>query len=203
MKSKIGPTIVTFLAGTIMVLEWFLKSPGLKSLAAEMKLWSIVVEAFTLVLGAVNLFRIHGQTVKQRKPGWHGSLFMFASIIVFAAAGIFGGSTSTLYKKMYDSVIGPAGTTVFGLLCFFIFSAGARCIRFKNLDSALILAAVIIVLVAQVPIGEYYLPAFSPVSSWLLNVVNVAGQRGMIIGAAFGAFASALRILVGLERGAS
>jgi uncharacterized membrane protein len=201
VNSRWGPRLVTLIAGLVMLTEWFFRSDALKGLASEMKVWAIIVEAFTLALGASNLFKLHGRSIRQKAPGWYGSLFMFGSVILFAATGILAGTASPLYRKMYDTVIGPAGTTIFGLLCFFIFSAGARCIRFKNLDSILIGASILIVLVAQVPLGEVLLPMFIPVSKWMLDVVNVAVQRGMIIGAAFGAFAGALRTLAGLERG--
>jgi hypothetical protein len=34
-----------------------------------------------------------------------------------------------------------------------------------------------------------------------MNVPNMTGQRGIIIGAAIGSFVTALRVLLGIERG--
>ncbi len=95
----------------------------------------------------------------------------------FAATGILAGTASPLYRKMYDTVIGLLVRRFLDCCVSSFFSAGARCIRFKNLDSILIGASILIVLVAQVPFSEVLLPMFIPVSKWMLDVVNVAVQE--------------------------
>ena len=57
--------------------------------------------------------------------------------------------------------------------------------------------------VARVPIGEQipgigeYLSRFQ---NWLMDVPNVAGRRAIFIGAALGAVATGVRIILGIER---
>lgn len=200
MKSRTGPLVLTFIIGLVMLGEWFVNTPVMKTWAAELKNWSIIVEAFALGLGAVNLVRMHSENIARKKQGWYGSVFMFIALIVFTAVGLWTDGQGALWQKMYDTVIGPAGTTMFSVLCFCIISAGARCLRLNKITSAVLVASVVIGLITQVPIGEYYFPFLMPVSKWLFNVVNVSGQRGIMIGAALGAFANAVRVLTGIER---
>jgi len=50
----------------------------------------------------------------------------------------------------------------------------------------------------NIPGGLDFLPWLT---NWVMNVPNAAAQRGIIIGAALGAAAMSLRVLLGIERG--
>ncbi len=200
MKSRFGPLIVTALVGFLVIAEWFFDIPVVKNAAAEVKLWAIIIEAFALGLGSVNLIRMHSRTITRKDSGWYGSIFALGSLILFGVVGIATGTNSDIMQRMYDVAIGPAGTTMFSILCFNIISAGARCLRVKNVTSAVIVVVTLIALIAQVPVGEKYFGFMVPVFNWMMDIVNVAGQRGILVGAALGAFVQALRTLTGVER---
>ncbi len=200
MRSKTGPLLITAAVGLLMIAEWFLDVPGIKNAAAEVKTWAIIIEAFALGLGSVNILTMHARSIRQKNKAWYGSVFTIATMVLFAAVGIGIGTNSDLFNRMYDVVIGPAGTTMFSILCFSIISAGARCLRIKNVSSVVMICVIIIALISQVPFGEQYAPGVVAIFDWLMDVVNISGQRGIIIGAALGAFVHSMRILIGLER---
>jgi hypothetical protein len=200
MKSKFGPLLMTMIAGLMMVLEWFFDISIVNDAAGSLRTWAIIIEAFALGLGAVNLVILHGRSVYRKQQAWYASVFTLATMFVFAFVGIGMGPQSAPFLRLYDIIIGPAGCTMFSVLCFHIFSAGARCIRVKNLTSLLMTVAALIALVSQLPFGEQHLPAVKAVFDWLMSVVNVSAQRGIIMGAAIGAFAHSIRVLAGLER---
>ena len=58
-------------------------------------------------------------------------------------------------------------------------------------------------MLARVPIGEQipvigsYLSVFQ---NWLMDVPNVAARRAIFVGAALGAIATGVRIILGIER---
>ncbi len=57
----------------------------------------------------------------------------------------------------------------------------------------------------RVPMGEAFLRLFSDdlpqlINTYVMNGVNLAVQRGIIIGAALGAASMSLRIMLGIER---
>ncbi len=61
-------------------------------------------------------------------------------------------------------------------------------------------------MLVRVPIGDLvsgWLPdgwQFSQWANWTMSVINVAGQRAIMIGIALGLVSTSLRILLGLER---
>ncbi len=55
-------------------------------------------------------------------------------------------------------------------------------------------------MLGNVPIGEKIWSQFPTIGNWLMDVPNLAGQRGMLIGAGIGGIASGLRVLLGIEK---
>ena len=67
----------------------------------------------------------------------------------------------------------------------------------------MLLTAAILVMIARVPIGES-IPIvgdyLTPFMNWIMDVPNTAARRAIFIGAALGAVATGLRVILGLER---
>lgn len=101
---------------------------------------------------------------------------------------------------IYDHLFAPANATMFALLAFFIASAAFRAFRARNTEAALLLGAAILVMIGSVPIGRAIWSDLPDVKNWILEYANTAGRRAIIIGAALGAIATSLRVILGLER---
>jgi len=184
----------------LMLLEQFVKSTEIATAAKEVRNWGIIVAAFALGLGTVNLTMIHGDKVTKRKEGWIDSLVLMAGLVVFAGMGIALGTSHKTYSTMYDTLVSPMATAMFGTLIFYIVSAAYRSFVARKLESTVILVTALIVMLAQIPIGRLISPALPQMAEWLQNIPNNAGQRGLVIGAAIGAVANGLRVMLGLER---
>ena len=52
----------------------------------------------------------------------------------------------------------------------------------------------------RVPLGEYILPISGDISGWILNVLNAAVRRAILIGVSLGAVALSFKIIFGVER---
>jgi len=85
-------------------------------------------------------------------------------------------------------------------LAFFIASAAYRGFRVRNVESVLLLAAAVIVMIGRVPIGKMIFPYSPEVADWILRVPSMAARRGIFIGIGLGSIATALRVIVGIER---
>lgn len=110
------------------------------------------------------------------------------------------GPSGRVYVWIYDHVFAPCNSTMFALLAFFVASAAFRAFRARNAEAALLLVSAIIILVARAPIGRSISPMLPEFSDWILDIPNNAGRRAIMMGAAIGAIATGLRVILGLER---
>ncbi len=101
---------------------------------------------------------------------------------------------------IYDHVFAPCNATMFALLAFFVASAAFRAFRARNIEAALLLVSAIIVLLAQAPIGRWITTALPHLSDWILDILSNGSRRAIIMGAAVGAIATGLRVILGIER---
>lgn len=200
------PLILTFLVGLFMVGEFFIPHYRYRIWTAEFLEWGLILAAAAFLLGLVNLIQVNLPKVIKREQDWGYKLIMLVALAVTLVAGFTGGETRDsegLYKWIYDYTFIPLNATMFALLAFYIASAAFRAFKARNLEAALLLGAAIIVMVARVPAGESlpligdYLPRFM---NWIMDVPNIAARRAIFIGAALGAVATGLRVILGLER---
>ncbi len=153
-------------------------------------------------------------TPSQKKLGAIGLLvFVVASILiaVFDDAWVFQfyypegeqalGIQSYMFRAMFDHVMMPILATMFALLAFFIASAAYRAFRARNVLASLLLLAALIVMLRFTPgMGDVSL-YINKTSAWLMNVPNLAAQRAIVIGIGLGIVATAMKVILGIERG--
>ena len=99
----------------------------------------------------------------------------------------------------------PMMATMFATLAFYIASAAYRAFRARNAEATMLLVTACLVMLWRVPYGEAFLELFPGdipglLNTYIMNGVNMAVQRGIIIGAALGAASMSLRIILGIER---
>jgi hypothetical protein len=110
------------------------------------------------------------------------------------------GLHNTVFTHFFDYVMIPILATMFSLLAFFIASAAYRAFRARNVLAALLLVSALIVMMRfnpWLPGAEYV----ARTSNWLMNVINLAAQRAIVVGIGLGMVATALKVVLGIERG--
>lgn len=110
------------------------------------------------------------------------------------------GRDGRVFVWIYDHVFDPCNSTMFALLAFFVASAAFRAFRARNAEAALLLGAAILVMLGRAPLGGAISDIFPTLSQWLIDIPNNGGRRAIMMGAAIGAVATGLRVIVGLER---
>lgn len=198
---KTLPVAIAFICGITVVIAYFFKIPFVQTLAQNYILkWQSVIAVFALGLGAVNIIRIHVRNV-QRDPAKNvHSLALLATFIITILVGVLSGQTSEAYLFIFDYINVPTGSAIFSLLAFYIGTAAYRAFRAKNIEAAILLLTGCIVMLGRVPIGAKILPFTPAWTNWIMSVLNVGGQRGVMVAGAIGFIAVSLRIIVGLER---
>lgn len=218
----------TFIGGLFYILEFNLPKGKVNFLSPFLNPVSdaiVVMAAFAILLGVINLSRFHGKAIVKRSEGWGNSVAFFAAMIgmtVFAFwnnywAGEASEGRETLaaavYQTFFFGLVVPLNATMFSLLAFFITSAAYRAFRVRSAEAVLMMGAAFIVMLGQVPFGMWltdWLPRTGPlgalrietIAGWLMATINSAAYRGMFFGVAVGMLAMSLRIWLSLERGA-
>jgi len=210
-----APVIIAFLTGATLVVTFFLneKTPFVGQLSNQLLDWLIIIGGFTLLLGVVSILRVSWQTVQRRKEGWFYKIATIVSVLIMAIPSLlpvswsplFGRFEGSIYDWLFMNLQAPMMATMFATLAFYIASAAYRAFRARTPEATLLLLTATLVMFWRVPIGEAILnliPGDVPffINKFVMNGANLAVQRGIIIGAALGAAAMSLRIILGIER---
>ena len=216
MKTTV-PIILAFLSGFAMILAFFLSPEattfGEFGLEAEVLSWVTIVGGFTLLLGVVSIVRVNYSAVKRKSDGWGFKLATLIAVFAMAIPAIissrvsplFGTRPGSIYDWLFNYLDAPMMSTMFAMLAFYIASAAFRAFRARNAEATLLLVTAILVMLWRIPMGEIVLKSIndnlpSLINTYIMSGANMAVQRGIIIGAALGAAAMSLRIMLGIER---
>jgi len=206
MKREI-PIIITFLTGVMCVVTFFIPHAPFGGIQQRFLIWYAIVVGFTMILGLDSLIKYNIKKIRQRKQGWQYSYVLLFGLILVLVTGFqswfrygtpFELRSSFMFS--YIHIIVPLQATMFALLAFFISSAAYRAFRARTFEATLLLIAAAIVMLGRVPIGKMIFPYSPEVADWILRVPSMAARRGIFIGIGLGSIATALRVIVGIER---
>jgi len=211
--------LITFVGGLYFLLEFLLpeRAPAwLGGWKNPLTPWFgtatnvvIVVGTMAFLLGPFNLTRSHVMTlVRKQKGRVYSAAFLVALVVSMVATALKPEDLRTVWTVVYEAlfygVIAAFFASSMALLAFYLVSAAHRALRLSTADSALMLGAAAIILLGQVPAGDWLtcgLPRGLQLrswSQWILMYPNTAVQRAVLIGACGGAFATGLRHWLGL-----
>jgi hypothetical protein len=200
------PLLITMAMGLLFVAQYYVPHPASEQLLTSVTKWLQIIGGFALILGITSLFQLHAAKIRRQEAGWGYSLVLYAGIVGTVLVGLWNGGKETIDGAMtsfgwvYSYTLVPLQGTMFAILAFFIASAAYRSFRARSREAAVLLAAAMIVMMGRVPLGEYLLPISGDLSGWILNVLNAAVRRAILIGVSLGAVALSLKIIFGVER---
>ncbi len=214
MKRQL-PVILVLVFGIYMAVQYFIPHGSFEWAYEFFALdWVPIIGTFALALAVWSLTRVAWDKIKNRKPDWQYSIVLLAGLFSTIFFGFFAnvdghwgfhfltseGLQGYMVTHLFEYVIIPAQATVYSLLAFYIASASYRAVRARNLLSTLLLVSALVLMLRFTPIpvlGEY----ISKTATWLLNVPNLAAKRAIITGIGLGMVATALKVVLGIERG--
>ena len=209
MKRQI-PLALCFLFGIAMIFTQFAPHRYSQELYKEVIDWGLIISPFALVLAVVTLIQTHAARVHRRTEHWQYSFIVFAGIIIMVCVGVPFGEQNSVFVWLYDNVQVPMDATMFSLLAFFIASAAFRAFRARSFEATLLLITAMIVMLGNVPIGDLvwnkvmswtpWADGASGTRQWILDILNSAARRGIILGVSLGVISQSIRIILGIER---
>ena len=201
------PLLITGIMGVAFALQYYIPHPVSEEAITHISKWMQIISGFALVLGLASLFQVHAVKIKRQVPGWGYSVILYLAMLVTMAVGLFWSKGETTVNGaqtglgwIYSYTMVPLQATMFSILAFFIASAAYRAFRARTREAAVLLVAAVIVMMGRVPLGQFLLPWTWDVTQWLLNVVNSAVRRAILIGVSMGSVALSLKIILGYER---
>jgi hypothetical protein len=156
--------------------------------------WAVIVSVFALLLGLFNILRVHGRRVRRLREDWLYSLVLLLAVVVSFVLTLLSRRAT---QWMFEYVVKPVGASLAALVVFTLALAAFRLLRARRSAEAIIFAVVVaIVLIGTVPPKglEKWIP-LSDIRNWLVNVLGMAGMRGLLLGVALGTVITALRVL--------
>jgi hypothetical protein len=193
------PIIITAVAALIQVIPYYFDIPFLDSAASTSADGVLLIVNMAVFVGVMSL----GQ---RRADQWMYSVVLLASMAImiltglpFESVGL--GLDNTIYDFFFTNILTPLGGTMYSILAFFITAAAYRAFRARNIEAALILISGTIVVMSNAPLFTASFPFFIGWKNWIFDVPNASTMRAVTMGAALGAIALAVRILMGIERG--
>jgi len=193
------PIIICFGFGAFMLIQFFI--PVLTSAYETVVDWTQTIFIFTLLVGVVGMVKYHAEKISRKVPGYGYNIVTLIGVLVMALSGlIWGRGEGSLFVWIFDYMQAPMQATVFSLLAFFVASAAYRGFKIRNFEASLLLFAAVLVMIGRVPLGDYISPYFPKVANWILNVPSMTARRGIFVGIGLGTIATALRVILGIER---
>lgn len=215
-RKKELPIAITAFCAILAIFAFYFKVPEAKSASTTVQTWMLVMVNFAVVVGFVMVIRMHKRRIDKRRPGdksWLFSAWLIVVLIVYVLLGIYGvESTRTAaptndwtFNWVYTNAIVALDSAMYSLLAFFIASASFRAFKARTKEAGVLLISGAITMLYNAPAGSgIFGPLaqnFNDLGDWILNVPNMAGFRGIMIGAAVGAISLGIRVLTGRERG--
>lgn len=191
---------MTFFIGIVMLVEFFFVAPWASKVSGIIRSWTPMITAFTVLVGTANLILLHGKNISRKTAAWYKSVLLIISFVATLGLGLTLGQGSEPYKFIFDNILNATGSTMFALTAFYIGSSSFRAFRAMNLHATILLVSGALVMLGRVPVGEYVSKAMPDLAQWIMDIPNVAGQRGIMIAMGIGFVSQCLRVLLGYSR---
>ena len=200
MRSKIILGVVIF-CGLIVLPGYFFNVPLFNSLSQVLLKWASILAGVALIVGMVNLARVHWSKVTGRQPGYAYSLALLVSLIASLLIGLVNKPTGAYSLWIFTYIIVPAETSLIAILAVLLIYTVARMpVRRSGGFSLLFMGVVILMLVGMISFSNIDAPYLATVRNWIGQVGALGGLRGLLLGVALGAIATGLRVFLGAER---
>ena len=210
------PTAIGFLFGVVMLLDQFVPARAFATFAGDVKNWALIVVAFAYAIGGFNILGIHLKKISRKNPGWGYSVVTVVALLVMVvfgclvpeSTGLGGKGDGSVAIWLFNATYEPLMSTTFSLLCFYIASASFRAFRVRNWQAATLAVTALIVMLSAVPLTIAGAEAIRPglgtgletFRSWVMEILQNAGKRAIMIGVALGTIATGIKIILGIER---
>lgn len=199
LRSNIFAILILIGVTLLLGFDRFVELTPLRAVAIVVYEWAMLLSAFALLLGALNVAWVHVRRVVAGNEGWLQSLALVLALAVVLATGLFSttGVRSPLVELLFDAIIAPGQATLFAILAFFMAAAAYRYLRIGRPGGIWLLAGALLVFAVQMPIANAAMPtAIANLVNWMVDVPAMSALRGVLLGSGFALVIVAIRFLL-------
>jgi hypothetical protein len=196
-------TAIAIASGVMVLLGYFFAVPALVNVRIELVNWAVILAAFAIFVGVVNLLAVHGNKVRKKEKGGFYSFILVISLFSTLILGLALRPEHEIVAGLFNSVQLPVEASLMAVLAVTLTYASIRLLRRRlNLVGVVFLVTALLILFGTAPLPFFGdIPILSDlVRPFLTQVLAAGGARGLLIGVALGTLTIGLRILFGAER---
>lgn len=196
---------VAVVTGTTVLLGYFVEYQPLLDLRVRLLQLGLLLAATALVLGLLNLLRVHWNKLSRQAKGWPYSAVLMVFFLGTLVWGLMYGPDEQLMLLTFNYIQLPVEASLVAVLSVALVVAGFRAARRRrDFTSLVFVATALIMLLVSAPWPGVESDALADARAWLqaeiTQVFAVGGGRGILLGVALGAIATGLRVLLASDR---
>lgn len=206
MKLKFKGLFSTSIAigiGFMILLGSLLPVPQLASIRIVLLQWAVILAAVALLVGVVNLLRVHSGRVSGRKKGTVYSALLIIFMLITLVLGLALGPEDPTVLLLFNAIQVPVEASLTAILAVTLLYASVRLLRWRrDLIGAIFIVTAVLIFLGTAPLPFMgAIPVLSDlVRPFIAQVFAAGGARGILIGVALGTLTTGLRILFGADR---
>jgi hypothetical protein len=194
---------IAIASGLIVLLGYFFDLPLFIGLREAFLQWAVILGAVLLIVGIVNLARVHWKKFSSNQPGGWYSVILLVSLgltLLVALVGYWIGDGNIL-TWLFNYVQVPIERSLMAILAVILAYAAARMLKRRlNFFSIVFILTVLLVLIGSVSLPGIEIALLGNFRNWVVQVTATAGARGILLGVALGTIATGLRVIMGADR---
>lgn len=198
MKSPFS-TALAITIGVIILLGFFITAPVIHSVRLYLIEWAVILGGIATLVGIVNMLRVHWRKVRAKN---FSSLVIILAFLITFICGILFSPANKQFQNVVTYIMIPVEATLMGLLTFSLLFATIRFFKMKKgiMGVIFLISTLVFLLVSssfvtatiKIPGLELFLTA--------LQMLPLAGARGIMLGVALGGIIAGIRVLIGVDR---
>lgn len=210
--------VIAIGAGLIVLLGYFVDAQGMMEFRLLLFQWAVVVGGVAVLVGVWNLFSVHLQKIRAKKPGYIYSLVLLFFLLLTLFLLIFplllqnlvpgdptqANTVSAANAILLDGIIIPVEVSLMAVLAVTLMVAAIRMLRTRADLPAILFLATAFVALLGIGLRSFFgqIPVLGDLaqSQIIMNILALGGARGILIGVALGTLTTGLRILLGIDR---
>lgn len=194
--SRLFPSIFAIIAGFATLVGLFV----LPQLGQILLNWGSLLAAFALLVGIINLMRVHLNRASTERNAYSLILVLSMWAVFFLSLTDWLGLTNGIVDTIFTYVQVPLEGAFASLVAVLLLTAAFRMLQQqRNGWTALFLLTAVLVLLSTITLS-FFGTVFLEIRYWLEALVVTAGMRGILIGVALGSVMIAIRLLLGIDQ---